>query len=85
MMDDETTKEPEEKTRPPVSALRYPTPHELFAAIPQIRALTQHRPRNEDETPEEFVERLRSSSTPEEAVTFTAFAAQPKMAIWWAY
>jgi len=85
MMDAENTKEPEDKTRPPVSALRYETPHELFTAIPQIRSLTQHRPRNAEETSEEFVERLRSSSTPEEAVTFTAFAAQPKMAIWWAY
>lgn len=73
-----------EKTQPPVSALRYDTPQELYTAIPQIKRLVQHRPR-EDEDSMTFLARLRSSTTPEEAVTFTAFAARPKMAIWWGY
>lgn len=79
-----------EKTRPPsqmsvqVSVLRYPTPHELYAAMPQIRNLTQLRPR-EDESSLEFLARLRSSATPEEAVTFAAFAAVPRVAVWWGY
>lgn len=73
-----------EKTRPPVSALRFATPFELYAELPQIRDLTQHRPR-ETEEGLAYLARLRSSTTPEEAVTFTAFAARPKMAVWWAY
>ncbi len=73
-----------EKTRPPESALRYETPSELYVAMPQVRQLTQHRPR-ENEDGMEFLARLRSSTTPEESVTYTAFAAQPKMAIWWGY
>ena len=73
-----------EKTQPPVSGLRYETPYELFQAIPQIKKLCQHRPR-EDEDSMGFLGRLRSSTTPEEAVTYAAFAARPKMAIWWGY
>ncbi len=73
-----------EKTQPPVSGLRYPTPSELFTAIPQIKKLVQHRPR-EDEDAMGFLGRLRSSTTPEESVTYAAFAARPKMAIWWGY
>lgn len=73
-----------DKTQPPVSALRYETPHELYSEIPQIKRLLQHRPR-EDEDSMAFLSRLRSSTTPEEAVTYTAFAARPKMAIWWGY
>lgn len=73
-----------EKTRPPVSALRFATPFELYSELPQIRDLTQHRPR-EGEDGLAYLARLRSSTTPEEAVTFAAFASRPKMAIWWAY
>lgn len=73
-----------DKTMPPVSALRYATAPELYAAIPQIREMTQNRPR-EEESNLRYLERLAASTTPEEAVTLTAFAATPKMAIWWAY
>ena len=73
-----------ETTRPPQSCLRYESPVELYANIPQIAQLTQQRPRDEEGTLA-FLARLRSSTTPEEAVTFTAFAALPKMAIWWGY
>jgi hypothetical protein len=79
-----------EKTRPPshlsaqVSVLRYPTPHELYAAMPQIRNLTQLRPR-EDEVSLDYLLRLQASVTPEEAVTFAAFAALPRVAVWWGY
>ncbi len=85
-MDDEGPQnEPQqEKTQPAISALRYETPSELYTAMPQIRNLMQHRPRD-DESAVAFLARLRSSTTPEEAVTFTAFAARAKMAIWWAY
>lgn len=79
----DTNVEPE-KTQPPLSALRYEAPFALYAAMPQVAQLSQHRPR-EDENGLDFLLRLRASTTPEEAVTFTAFAALPKMAIWWGY
>lgn len=71
-------------TQPPVSALRYETAAELYSEIPQVAQLTMHRPR-EGEACLDYMMRLRASTTPEEGVTFTAFAAQPKMAIWWGY
>nr|WP_238941668.1 hypothetical protein [Jannaschia sp. Os4] len=44
----------------------------------------QHEARP-DEGALDFLGRLRSSTTPEEAVTFTAFAALPQMGVWWGY
>lgn len=82
--DHPTEKTDIDKTRPPVSALRYETPFELYAALPAIKDLTQHRPR-EGEDGMAYLRRLRATTTPEEAVTYAAFAARPKMAIWWAY
>ncbi len=79
-IDDEET----EKTQPPMSALRYETPFELYGAMPQVKHMTQHRPRD-DEDNLAYLQRLAGSTTPEEAVTFAAFAAVPPMAIWWAY
>lgn len=73
-----------ERTRPPSTALRYPTPWELYRMIPEIGSLTMQRPR-EDEDGLEFLLRLRGSTTPEEAVTYTAFAALPERASGWAY
>ncbi len=73
-----------DKTQPPVSSLRYETPVDIYAALPQLAELTQHRPRN-DEDVLAYLRRLRSSTTPEESVTYTAFSAVPQMAIWWAY
>lgn len=66
------------------NVLRYETPFELYLKIPQLPRLTQHRPL-ETENGLGYMMRLRASTTPEEAVTFTAFAALPKMAIWWGY
>ena len=73
-----------DKTRPPTGALRYETPQDLYAALPQLAELTQHRPR-EGEDALAYMSRLRSSTTPEEAVTYTSFAALPQMAIWWGH
>ena len=64
--------------------LRFDTPHELFLSLPQIAELTQQRPRP-DEDSLAFLGRLRSSTTPEEAITYTAFAALPQMAVRWGY
>jgi len=73
-----------DKTQPPLSALRFDTPQELFQGMPQLAQLTQNRPRPEEDGLA-FLMRLRASTTPEDAVTFSAFAAKPKMAIWWGY
>lgn len=73
-----------DKTRPPTGALRYDTPQDLYAALPQLAELTQHRPR-EAEDALAYMGRLRASTTPEEAVTYTSFAALPQMAIWWGH
>lgn len=71
-----------DSTQPPASVLRYATPADLYVGLPQIRELTQLRPLDEEDHLS-FLERLSTSSTPEEIVTFTAFAAQPKVAVWW--
>lgn len=73
-----------EKTRPPLSALRYMTLDHLYAAMPQITDVTQMRPQP-GEAALAFLLRLRASGTPEEAVTLTVHAVQPKLAIWWAH
>lgn len=73
-----------DKTRPPMGALRFDNPHELFLSLPQIAELTQHRPRPGEDALA-FLNRLRASPTPEEAVTYTAFAALPQMAVRWGY
>lgn len=73
-----------EKTRPPMSALRFVTLDHLYAAMPQINDVTHMRPRPE-EAALDFLLRLRASGTPEEAVTLTVHAVQPKLAIWWAH
>ncbi len=73
-----------EKTRPPMAAVRFQTIQDLYAAIPQLAELTQQRPRP-GETSVGYLARLRSSTTPEEAVTVTSFAVLPKLAIWWGH
>ncbi|WP_110805577.1 DUF6931 family protein [Rhodobacter viridis] len=64
--------------------LRHALPTELFKAIPQIADIVQLRP-HDAETTLDFLWRLRASTTPEEAVTFTSFAVLPQIAIWWGY
>lgn len=73
-----------EKTQPPSAGLRFQSPSQLYSTMPALPQMTQHRP-SEDETGLAFLYRLRGSTTPEEAVTFSAFAALPKMAVWWGY
>ncbi len=52
--------------------------------MPQVAQLCQNSPRD-GEAGLDFLLRLRASTTPEDAVTYAAFMALPKMAIWWAY
>ncbi|MGH1330370.1 MAG: DUF6931 family protein [Paracoccaceae bacterium] len=73
-----------EKTRPPAGNTRFDTPADLYAAIPQIAELTQQRP-TLGEDAFSYLIRLRSGTTPEEAVTFPAFALAPQTAIWWGH
>ncbi|WP_328795433.1 DUF6931 family protein [Jannaschia marina] len=67
-----------------MGALHAGDARDIFAAIPQVAELMQHRPRAGEDAGD-FLARLRSSTTPEEAVTFTAFAALPQMGVWWGY
>lgn len=83
-MNDDLNEDDADKTRPPQGALRYDSPQDLYAALPQLAELTQQRPR-EGEDALHYLGRLGSSTTPEEAVTYTAFAALPQMAIWWGH
>ena len=74
----------DETTRPPRRMLRDAEPSELFITIPQLGDLVKLRPRP-DENGLGFLARLRASTTPEEAVTYTAFAALPSAAAGWGY
>ena len=73
-----------EKTCPPRRSLRFDTPSELYTRLPEVQMLTTQRPR-QDEDNLQYLYRLRSSTTPEEGVTFAAFAAQPSVAAGWGY
>ena len=64
--------------------LREGLPADLFAAIPRLPDLVKLRPLHGEEGLA-FLYRLRASTTPEEAVTFTAFAALPGVATGWGY
>ncbi len=75
---------PTDKTAPPRRSTRYDTPSELYTRLPEVQMLTTMRPR-QDEGNLQYLYRLRSSTTPEESVTFAAFAAQPTVAAGWGY
>jgi len=70
----------QDKTVPSSEALRFDSPSELYRRIPEIAGFTKHRP-EEGEEPGSFLERLRASTTPEDAVTYSTFAATPLNAI----
>ncbi|SEH58454.1 DUF6931 family protein [Paracoccus alkenifer] len=79
-----TSTETEENTRRPQRSLRPETPAELFAAVRPLSDLVKLRPMAAEDGPR-FLARLRFSTTPEEAVTYTAFAALPPSAAGWGY
>ncbi|PJI84250.1 hypothetical protein BC777_3790 [Yoonia maricola] len=72
----------EDHTVPPRRALRFEQPIDLYREIPEIALFTKHRP-FEGEDPLEFLYRLRGSTTPEDAITYSAFAPEPTVAISW--
>lgn len=69
-------------TVPTLPSLRFDSPSELYRRIPEVSGFTKHRP-VEGEDAFGFLDRLRASTTPEDAVTYTAFATQPQIAIAW--
>ncbi|WP_299287452.1 hypothetical protein [uncultured Tateyamaria sp.] len=71
-----------EQTLPPARAIRFDRVADLFGRVPQIEEFMHERPQG-DEGYRGFLDRLRSSQTPEDAITFTAFAIEPKVAIQW--
>ncbi|WP_372992570.1 DUF6931 family protein [Sulfitobacter sp.] len=71
-----------EKTLPPARAIRFDRLTDLFGQVPQCGELLKSRP-NDADGYRSFLEMLRASQTPEDAVTFTAFALQPKAAVQW--
>ena len=74
----------QETTLPPAKVLRFETLADLYAGVPQLAEQMRERPGMAEE-PESFLYRLRHSHTPEEAITFTAFAFVPKLSVWWGY
>ena len=71
-----------EQTLPPARAIRFDRVSDLYAEMPEIAKFIE-TPVEKDEGYRGVLERLRASSTPEEAVTFTAFALQSKAGIKW--
>lgn len=63
--------------------LRFTDADEAFDTVPDIGKAMIGRPAGE--TSEEFIRRMQSSGTPEEAVTYAAFAMNPREAVWWAH
>lgn len=70
------------QTIPPVQTLRFDRPYDLYSGLPEVGDFTKHRP-EQDEDAYSYLQRLRGSTTPEDAVTYTAFAAIPQLAIRW--
>lgn len=64
--------------------LRFEHAAELFQTIPDICEDMTARPAN-GETIMAFVDSLEEGATPEEAITFFAYAMTPRMAVWWGH
>jgi hypothetical protein len=72
------------QSAPPPRYLRQGSAAQLYVAMPELGRLTVARPRSAEPALNYF-NRLRVSATPEDAVTFAAFAPLPQMAIWWGH
>jgi hypothetical protein len=71
-------------TTEPAPGLRVQIAAELFAATP---TLAEHiaKPPEAGVHSLDYLRRLRLGATPEEAVTFMAYALQPRHAVWWGH
>lgn len=65
-----------------MSAARFSTAREVFAAFPSTERDINALP--SDEPPLAFLQWLRRSATPEDAVSFLAYALGRREAVWWA-
>lgn len=74
----------DDRTVPPASNLRTVLVEDLFAMVEESKEDIQLEPRP-GERAGYFLARLRSSTTPEEGVTFAAYALQPRISVWWAH
>jgi hypothetical protein len=72
-----------EPTLPPIRAIRFDTLDRLFDELPELNDFITDRP-DSGEGYRAFLQRLRASATPEDAITFTAFALTPKAGVKWA-
>ncbi|MBI1219511.1 MAG: hypothetical protein GC186_13290 [Rhodobacteraceae bacterium] len=63
--------------------LRFLTAQEVFQAMPQIEEDLTARPNGHEAIG--FIEALAKSQTPEEALTFSAYALEPRHAVWWGH
>lgn len=70
-------------TLPPMRMLRFDTPTDLFAQMPQVAEFVQIAPESGEGFSGYFA-RLRNSATPEDTVVVAAFAMDPHIAIEWA-
>lgn len=73
-----------ERTQPPPRNLRFPLVTDLCRVLPDMDDMLQIEA-DETELPDAFVQRLAESPTPEEALTFTAYALNSHMSVWWAH
>ncbi len=73
-----------DRTQPPPRNLRFPLVMDLCRVLPDIEEMLQIEA-DDTELPEHFVRRLAESPTPEEALTFTAYALNSHMAVWWGH
>jgi hypothetical protein len=64
-----------------VTALRFTTAREVFVAFPQAAEYLTAAPT--DDPPPVFMRALANSPTPEDALTFCAFALGRREAVWW--
>lgn len=71
-------------TQAPAPGLRRQLATELFAALPEMEEDVRIKPR-EGQHCLDFQRQLMFGTTPEEAVTFMAFALQPRYAVWWGH
>lgn len=71
-------------TTAPAEGLRVQLAEELFGAMPALPTLVTAKPR-EGIHCLDFLRQLTQSGTPEEAVTFMAFALAPRHAVWWGH
>ena len=71
-----------EQTLPPAQTTRFDRAVVLFQQTPQMAELISARP-TEDEGYRGFLERLRTSKTPEDAIIFAAFIIDTPLAIQW--